>query len=159
MRALGFFLLPFLVACGGEAAPEPSAAFEQVPRRAQEEGLARCGEVLERIEGPDTAPSFARLIRECSGMWARRRCREALAADEFSRDGIQAACRDDYCGDLRPLPSFCTVELPTDREFLTQFAPFARRALRRDLRRIMDADGAAEIAGLYADLVQTQAER
>lgn len=163
----------FLAACSGDddaavassrpaatspdpAAPSPSA---RVSRRAQEEGLAHCGEVLLRMEAPDAAPTFARLMRECSGLFARRRCRDALAGDTFSRDGVAEACRADYCDDLRPAPSFCTTDMPTDAEFLEQFARFSRSALRRDLRRIMDAAGAEEIADLFADLIEAQAAR
>ncbi|UJR82460.1 hypothetical protein [Sandaracinus amylolyticus] len=170
MRArslVAFVLLVSLAACGedrpasspgtqgGASATKSEPA--RVPRREQEEGLARCGEVLARIEGPETAPTFARLMRECGGMFARRRCRDALAAEPFSREGVAEACRADYCDELRPAPSFCTTDMPTDAEFLEQFARFSRAALRRDLRRLMDREGADEIADLFADLIETQA--
>jgi hypothetical protein len=158
-------LVVVLAACGeerAEAPAVPTAAEREpdlVPRREQEEGLARCGAMLEGMESPDEAPAFTRLVRECSGMWARRSCRDALAADVFSRDRIAEACRADYCADLRPPPPFCTVEMPTDAEFLDQFARWSRMSLRRDLRRIMDREGADEIADLFADLVESQAAR
>lgn len=170
-RALVLVLVLPLVACGeGEGTPRAArtedtparsetSASPRVPRRQQEEGLARCGETLMRMEGPESAPTFARLVRECSGMFARRRCRDALAAEPFSRDGIAEACRDDYCESLRPAPSFCRVEMPTDAEFLEQFAGFSRSVLRRDLRRVVDREGADEIADLFADLVESQAAR
>lgn len=142
-----------------EAEQPASSASPRVPRREQEAGLTRCGETLIRMEGPESAPTFARLVRECSGMFARRRCRDALEAEPFSRDGIAEACRADYCDDLRPAPSFCRVEMPTDAEFLEQFARFSRMVLRSDLRRIMDREGAEEIAELFADLVEAQAAR
>jgi hypothetical protein len=112
-----------------------------------------------RVEGPETAPSFARLTRECSGMFSRTRCRDALALDELSRDRIAEACRADYCGDLSPAPTFCTIEMPTDAEFLEHYGRFARRVLARDLQRIMDDDGAEEIADLFADLIEGHARR
>lgn len=164
LSSLSLLALSLLTsACGEErAAPtERAGATErapaEVPRRQQEEGLTRCGEVLVRMEGPEAAPTFARLMRECGGMFARRGCREALAAEPFSREAVATACREDYCGDLRPAPSFCTTEMPSDAEFLEQFARFARAALRRDLRRLMDAQGAEEIADLFAGLIEHQA--
>jgi hypothetical protein len=165
---LGLALSLVLVACGDEEEPSPRSssatsaptrAPAQVSRRDQEEGLARCGEVLMRMEAPDAAPSFSRLMRECSGLFARRRCRDALASDTFSRDGVAEACRADYCSDLRPTPSFCTTDMPTDAEFLEQFAGFGRAALRRDLQRIMDRAGAEEIADLFAGLIEAQSAR
>ena len=140
---------------GGASATKAEAA--RVPRREQEEGLARCGEVLARMEGPEAAPTFSRLMRECGGMFAHRRCRDALSAEPFSREGVAESCRADYCDELRPAPSFCTTDMPTDAEFLEQFARFSRTVLRRDLRRLMDREGADEIADLFADLVETQA--
>lgn len=158
-----------LLGCSGEASPsegtpsppesEGPRPTARVPRRQQEEGLERCGIVLERMESPEAAPSFARLMRECSGLYARRGCRDALAADTFSRDAIAAACRQDYCEGLRPQPTFCTTEMPTDPEFLEHYARFSRRVLRRDLRRVMDQEGADEIADLFADLIEAQAGR
>ncbi|MDQ3035308.1 MAG: hypothetical protein M3Y87_23085 [Myxococcota bacterium] len=168
MLRLSIALSISLAACSGpDDSPPPTstssgtrtAASAEVPRRDQEEGLAHCGDVLVRMEAPDAAPTFSRLMRECSGLFARRRCRDALAEDTFSRDGVAEACRADYCADLRPAPSFCTTDMPTDAEFLEQFARFSRSALRRDLRRIMDAAGAEEIADLFADLIEAQAER
>lgn len=141
------------------AAAESTGASPRVSRRDHQEGLAHCGDVLVRIEGPEESMSFARLMRECSGLFARRRCRDALAADVFSRDGVAEACRADYCDELPHPPSFCTVEMPTDAEFLSQFGRFSRAVLRRDLRRILDAEGAREIAELFADLIESHAER
>jgi hypothetical protein len=111
------------------------------------------------MDSPEAAPTFSRLMRECSGLYARRACRDALAADEFSRDRVAEACRTDYCEDLRPAPSFCTIDMPTDEEFLAHYARFSRMVLRRDLRRVMDDDGANEIADLFADLVEAQVGR
>lgn len=171
MRRFSIVLSLCLVACSDPAADAPASsdtepstetetrASARVSRRDQEAGLAHCGEVLVRMEAPDSAPTFSRLMRECSGLFARRRCRDALAADTFSRDGVAEACRADYCDDLRPAPSFCTTDMPTDAEFLEQFARFSRSALRRDLRRIMDAAGAEEIADLFADLIEAQSAR
>lgn len=138
---------------------ERSAASPRVPRREQEQGLERCGIVLERMESPEAAPSFARVMRECGGMYSRRRCRDALGEDTFSRDAVAEACRADYCGDLRPQPSFCTMDMPTDAEFLQHYGRFSRMVLRRDLRRIMDDEGADEIADLFADMIEAQAAR
>lgn len=167
-----FVSLALLASCGesssapppsGESAPEavpgvpaPSA---RVPPREQEIGLDRCADVIERIDSPDSTPSFARLMRECSGLYARRRCRDALAADVFSRDAIAEACRADYCEGLRSPPPFCRLDMPTDAEFLEHYARFSRMVLRRDLRRVMEQDGADEIADLFADLIEGQAAR
>jgi len=161
MRAAWIVLL--LTACGepttGSSPTPVEAAPDLVPRREQQRGLERCGEVLTRMESPDAAPTFARLVRECSGLYARRGCRDALAADTFSRGRVAEACRADYCEGLRPAPGFCTIDMPTDAEFLVQYAEFSRRVLRGDLDRIMDRDGAREIAELFGGLVDAQAAR
>ena len=138
----------------GQTAPSP-----RVARREQEQGLERCGIVLESMESPEAAPSFSRVMRECGGMYSRRRCRDALGADTFSRDAVAEACRADYCDDLRPQPPFCSIDMPTDAEFLEHYARFSRMVLSRDLRRIMDDDGAEEIADLFADMIEAQSTR
>jgi hypothetical protein len=166
MRLAPTFVLVFAFACGGSdptdesgSASAPREPPAEVPRREQEAGLARCGEMLTRMDGPEAAPTFTRLMRECSGLFARRHCRDALGADTFSRVEVAAACRADYCGERQRTARFCTVEMPTDGEFLDEFADFSRSQLRRDLRRIMDREGADEIADLFADLIEAQATR
>ena len=156
-----------LCACGGtEPSDAPrgrdgarSGPTDPVSRAEHDVGIERCGLMLERIDGPETTPSFARLMRECSGLFASRSCRDALAADTFSREAVHTACRDAYCDSLRPQPAFCTTEVPSDAELLAQMAPFARTVLRRDLRAIMGREGADEIAELMRDLIESQAER
>lgn len=159
--------------CSGEtspsSSPEPTtsspegatqtAPSARVPAREQERGLERCGVVLESMESPAAAPSFSRVMRECGGMYSRRRCRDALGADTFSRDAVAEACRADYCESLRPQPPFCSIDMPTDAEFLEHYARFSRMVLRRDLRRIMDDEGAEEIADLFADMIEAQSTR
>jgi hypothetical protein len=123
--------------------PAPAAAGSRfVGRDQQEEGLVRCGEMLEAIPSSGATPSFARLARECGGMFRGRACRRALAAEPFSREAVATACRQDYCSELRPAPSFCAIELATDSDFLAAFGEFSRPVLARDLERIMDAQGA-----------------
>lgn len=163
-RTTAFALLLAAAACGtgrtepaaegASAAPDPSP---RVSRREQREGLERCGAMLERIASPDATPTFSRAMRDCSGLFSRQECRRALQADAFSRERVAEACRRDYCGELRPPPPFCTMDMPSDEEFLEQYARFARMVLRRDLRRVLDAEGAAQIADLFADLVEAQA--
>ncbi len=155
-------MLALVAACSD---PEPSsdsvptAEPIEVPRREHEAGLSRCGEMLSRMEGPETAPTFTRLMRECSGLFARRHCRDALALEAFSRDEAAAACRADYCNGRQRTTRFCTLEMPSDSEFLGEFADFSRAQLRRDLRRILDREGANEIADLFADLIEARAVR
>jgi len=156
-----------LGACSGSSDAEPherpssqSASpprAERVSRTEQEMGLDRCGALLENLS-PASTPSFATLMRECAGLYAVRECRDALSAPEFSRPHVHEVCSHAYCDELRaPRPSFCTRELPSDAEFLEQFGDFSEAVLRRDLRRVMDGEGANEIAALMAQLIRDQA--
>ncbi len=160
-----------LAACGsGEEEPssprrassseEPRAPrVERVSRAEQEEGLGRCGDLLADL-GPSSVPTFSTLMRECAGLYAARQCRDALRADEFSRPAVHEACSLAYCEELRGTrPSFCTRELPSDAEFLEQLAEFSEVVLRTDLRRVMDREGASEIATLMGQLIRDQASR
>jgi hypothetical protein len=159
-----------LSACGeaatGDTTAEPSASSaphperaERVARTEQEAGLDQCGALLENLR-PESVPTFATLMRECSGLYAARACRDALREGEFSRPRVHEVCSQAYCEELRaPRPSFCTRELPSDAEFLTQFGEFSEAVLRRDLRRVMDREGAREIARLMAQLIRDQASR
>lgn len=122
-----------------------------------EEGLTRCGARLETLR-PDEVMTFSQLMRECSGLYARVACRDALREPEFERERVAEACRAAYCERLRPAPSFCTTELPSDAEFLIQFSSFSRVALARDLRSLLGREGADEIAGLMADLIYQQSQ-
>lgn len=139
-----------------EAPPAPRA--ERVSRADQEQGLARCGDLLEDA-GPTSTPTFATLMRECAGLYAVRACRDVLREGEFSRPRVHEVCSAAYCDELRDPPSFCTRELPSDAEFLQQFADFSEVVLRRDLRRVMDREGAEEIATLMGQLIRDQAAR
>ncbi|GAB4198115.1 MAG: hypothetical protein OHK0013_06870 [Sandaracinaceae bacterium] len=131
---------------------------ERISRAEQQLGLARCGDLLEAA-GPTSTPTFATLMRECAGLYAVRACRDVLREDEFSRSRVHEVCSAAYCGELRDPPSFCTRELPSDAEFLEQFADFSELVLRRDLRRVLDRDGATEIAELMGQLIRDQASQ
>lgn len=125
----------------------------------QEAGLDQCGALLENLS-PTSVPTFSTLMRECSGLYAVRECRDVLREGEFSRPRVHEVCSRVYCEELRaPRPSFCTRELPSDAEFLEQFGDFSEAVLRVDLRRVMDREGADEIAELMAQLIRDQATR
>lgn len=96
-------------------------------------------------------------MSSCSGVFALRACRSALALEPFDRIRVAEACRTDYCEGLRPTPSFCTTEMATDALFLEQFAPFSQLALGADLEPVLGAEGAQEIASLFANLIRQQA--
>lgn len=160
-------LVAGLAACGhaeepsGASAeqPTPTVRAPRVPRAEQEAGLDQCGALLENLS-PTSTPTFATLMRECAGLYAVRECRDALRAPDFSRPAVHEACSRAYCEELRGTrPSFCTRELPSDAEFLAQFAEFSEVVLQRDLRRVMDREGADEIAGLMSQLILDQASR
>lgn len=99
-------------------------------------------------------------MEACAGLYAVRACSEALQAREFSRERVHTACSAAYCAEMtRNTPSFCTRELPTDAEFLLQFAEFTEAALRIDLARPLGREGADEIATLMGQLIREQATR
>lgn len=131
---------------------------ERVSRTEQELGLTRCGDLLEGA-GPTSTPTFSTLMRECAGLYAVRACRDVLREGAFSRPRVHDVCSAAYCAELRDPPSFCTRELPSDAEFLEQFADFSEVVLQRDLRRVLDREGAAEIAALMGQLIRDQATR
>jgi hypothetical protein len=171
LLACAVVLVGALGACSGRdeepairptgAAAEGSARAPRAPRvsRAEQEtGLARCGDLLADL-GPANVPTFSTLMRECAGLYAVRECRDALRAEEFSRPRVHETCSLAYCDELRERPSFCTRELPSDAEFLVQFADFSQAVLRRDLRRVMEREGAEEIATLMAQLIRDQASQ
>lgn len=138
--------------------PEPAAPrVERVSRFEQEAGLDQCGALLEHLS-PTSPPTFSTLMRECAGLYAARACRDALRAPEFSRPNVHEVCSHAYCESLRGTrPSFCTRELPSDAEFLSQFAEFSGVVLRTDLRGVLGREGADEVAGLMAQLIHDQA--
>ena len=148
--------------------PEPEATstpretrprVERVSRFEQEAGLDQCGALLENLS-PTSTPTFATLMHECAGLYAARECRDALRESEFSRPRVHELCSAAYCEEIRGTrPSFCTRELPSDAEFLTQFGEFSEVVLERDLRRVLGADGAEEIASLMGQLIRDQALR
>jgi hypothetical protein len=125
-------------------------------------GLERCGDVLapERLQDPSQAPTFVEIVRGCSGLFASRRCRAALDRPEFSRQAIAAECSAAYCPTMRrDPPTFCVAEMPTDEEFLLAFADFTETVVQRDLRGILDPQGAREISELLASFVRAQIRR
>jgi len=156
-----------LAACsgGGGQPSDPSPRASRPPRAPrvsrveQEAGLDQCGALLENL-GPANVPTFSTLMRECAGLYAVRECRDALRAEEFSRPRVHETCSVAYCEEIRgERPSFCTRELPSDAEFLQQFADFSEIVLRRDLAGVLGREGAEEIATLMAQLVRDQASR
>ena len=139
--------------------PARTPRAERVARLEQEAGLDQCGALLENLS-PTSVPTFSTLMRECSGLFAVRECRDVLREGEFSRPRVHEVCSRVYCEELRaPRPSFCTRELPSDAGFLEQFGDFSEAVLRRDLRRVMEREGADEIAELMAQLIRDQASR
>lgn len=159
-RALGLALC--LAACGEEEpartptrAPSESAArAPRVSRIEQEAGLDQCGTFLEHLS-PTQPATFSQLMEACSGLYAVRACSDALHASDFSRERVHTACSAAYCPEMtRNTPSFCTHEVPTDAEFLLQFAEFSEAALRIDLARPLGREGAEEIATLMAQLIR-----
>ena len=123
----------------------------------QEAGLDQCGAFLEQLS-PTQPATFSQLMEACAGLYAVRACSDALHATDFSRANVHAACSAAYCPELtRNTPSFCTHEVPTDAEFLLQFAEFTDAALRIDLARPLGREGAEEIATLMAQLIRDQA--
>jgi hypothetical protein len=143
---------------GTDRPPRPPRA-ERVARMEQEAGLDQCGALLENLS-PTSVPTFSTLMRECAGLYAVRECRDVLREGEFSRPRVHEVCSRVYCEELRaPRPSFCTRELPSDAEFLEQFGDFSEAVLRSDLRRVMDREGAGDIAELMAQLIRDQANR
>jgi hypothetical protein len=154
------------IAACGDPEPEVTSApretrprVERVSRFEQEAGLDQCGALLENLS-PTSTPTFATLMRECAGLYAARECRDALRETEFSRPRVHEVCSAAYCEEIRGRrPSFCTRELPSDAEFLTQFGEFSEVVLERDLRRVLGDDGAEEIAGLMGQLIRDQALR
>ncbi len=156
-----------LAACSGEGQEpgEPSPRASRPPRAPrvsrfeQEAGLDQCGALLENL-GPANVPTFSTLMRECAGLYGVRECRDALRAEEFSRPRVHETCSLAYCEEIRgQRPSFCTRELPSDAEFLEQFAEFSEVVLRRDLAGVLGREGADEIATLMAQLIRDQASR
>lgn len=153
-------------ACSGDDDREPTRRAADRPARAervssfeQEAGLDQCGALLENLS-PTSTPTFSTLMRECAGLYAVRDCRDALRAPEFSRPRVHEVCSRSYCEELRGArPSFCTRELPSDAEFLTQFSEFSEVVLARDLRGVLGREGADEIATLMAQLIRDQASR
>jgi hypothetical protein len=156
LRARASLALLVIVACAGATGagcsdPEPSdraangerpsserparaPRAERVARMEQEAGLDQCGALLENLS-PTSVPTFSTLMRECSGLYAVRECRDVLREGEFSRPRVHEVC---------------------SRE---QFGDFSEAVLRRDLRRVMDREGADEIAELMAQLIRDQATR
>lgn len=137
--------------------PSASPGARRVSEAEITAGLETCATRIESL-GPAEVLTFSQLMRSCSGVFARTGCRDALAEQEFLRDRVADACREAYCDTLRPAPSFCTTELPTDAEFLIQFSRFAEAALSRDLRPVMGEEGAQEVAGLMASLIYEQSQ-
>ncbi len=175
--ALAALLALLALACGrGDHAPREGAAASspESPRREAspddergarasllelQAGLDRCGALLEHLS-PTSTPTFSALMQACSGLFARRACRDELARGEFSRPRVHEVCSAAYCDTLSGRrPSFCTRELPTDADFLLQFGDFTDAVLRRDLREALGEEGAEEIARLLGQLIRDQAGR